>query len=105
MRRGLLIQPSILQELVPEMVPFPVLQHQIAKFGIKHGKFHKESIHKPSIFLSLSAANKEFHYNARIAEKTPFTDAKSDPVCTRQSCVKSPFTVDGIVLGDRLSRK
>ena len=68
-RPGLLIQGSILQGLVPEMVPLSVLQHQIAKFRIKHGKFHKESIHIPSIFVSLSAANEEFHYNARIAEK------------------------------------
>ena len=47
---------------------------------IKHGKFHVEFTSLPSLLLSLSAAIKEFHYNARVVNKNPFTDAKSDSV-------------------------
>ena len=77
---GLLIHWSILQQVVPEMVSLPVLQHQMSKFHIKHGKFHKESTRIPSLAFSLSAAIQEFHYSAIIAGKTPFTDTKPDPV-------------------------
>ena len=101
---GLLIQASISMEVVPEMVSLPVLQHQIPNFRIKPGKCYMEFTHLPSLLLSQLPAINEFHYNARIAEKTTFTDAKSDPVWNRHSSAKSPFTLDGIMLGDRLGR-
>ena len=48
------ITTSISKGVVPEMVTLSVLQHQMPKFRIKHGKFHKETTHTPSIHLFLS---------------------------------------------------
>ena len=47
---------SISKEVVPEMVPLLVLQHQIPNFRIKLEKCHKETTHIPSIHLSLSVS-------------------------------------------------
>ena len=54
------ITTSISKEVVPEMVALSVLQHQMPKFCIKHGKFHKEIIHIPSLHTSLSVLIKDY---------------------------------------------
>ena len=53
------ITRSISMDLMPEMV----LQHQIPKFRIKHGKFHKETIHIPFLHPSLSVPIENVHLN------------------------------------------
>ena len=73
------ITRSISMDLMPEMVSFLVSQHQMPKFRIKHGKFHKETIHIPSLHTSLSILIKDFHYNPMITEINSFIDAKPDP--------------------------
>ena len=65
--------------LMPEMVSFLVSQHQMPKFRIKHGKFHKETIHIPPLHTSLSVPIEDFPYNPRITEINSFIDAKPAP--------------------------
>ena len=64
-RSDCFITTSISKEMVPEMVALSVLQHQMPKFRIKHGKFHKEIIHidLPSLHrsTSLSVLIEDFH--------------------------------------------
>ena len=55
------ITKSISMNLMPEMVSFLVSQHQMPKFRMKHGKFHKETIHIPTLNTSLSVLIKDFH--------------------------------------------
>ena len=55
------ITRSISMDLMPEMVLFLVSQHQMPKFLIKHGKFHKETIHIPTLNPSLSVLIEDFH--------------------------------------------
>ena len=62
---------------MPEMVSLMVLQHQIVKVSHQTWK-DSQRIYSHTFNIQLLA--EEFHYNARIAEKAPFTDAKSDPV-------------------------
>ena len=66
--RDCFITTSISKEVVPEMVSLLILQHQIPKFCIKHGKFHKKSIHIPSLHPSLSVPIGNLHHNPRITE-------------------------------------
>ena len=42
-------------EVVPESVALPVLQHKIWNFHIKYGMSHIETIHVPSLHLTMSA--------------------------------------------------
>ena len=73
------ITRSIPKEVVPEMVPLLILQHQIPNFRIKHGMFHIETTHINSLSLSLSVPSENVHYNAKITEINSFIDAKPAP--------------------------
>ena len=74
-----LITRSISMNLMPEMVSLSVLQHQMPKFHIKHGKFQIETIHIPSLHPSLSVPFEDFHHNPRITEINSLIDAKPAP--------------------------
>ena len=83
-------------DLMPEMVSFLVSQHQMPKFCIKHGKFHKETIHiRPSLHTSLSVLIEDFPYNPRITEINSFIDAK--PACE----ISIYSQISQVVIGDR----